>query len=199
LLVRAFGPDELRERLGPELALELLEGAGEETARIQARWDAERQRQESTTRQVTTTYNSLADDPRHDPRVTDAIMAGASDAELRRITQEVVAEYGARIELEAAVASRRRDLMWTDAATGRPVVAGEVPLPIGAAHDPYTGNPVQKTLTVNESVPELGSEVVPPPYMGDIREAAPVVQPCTSHLGQPGDRYCREGGPAHEH
>jgi hypothetical protein len=186
---RVVRRDGLRKRLGDELALELLASTGENTAQIKAKWQAERQRQESTTRQVTTHYGDLDDDPRHDPRVTDAIMRGASNDELRQIISQVTAEYAHRIKAEAAQAARRKDFMWVNQ-HGVPQYAGEVPLPLGAAHGP-DGSPVQKTLSVDKSVPPLGSESITAPYMGDVRVVATT---CTEHAGQAGDRYCSTCG-----
>ena len=188
-VVKTVGPDQVLRNAGSrEEALAVLEAAGLDTGPIVARWNAEQAAREAAVpKQVTTHFDSERNDPRHDPRVVDAIMRGASDAELRQITKQVVAEYRHRITREAAQASHRRNYMWTDARTGRPVYGDQVPVPLGASTDPHTGTPVQKTLSTNTAVPELGSEPVPAPDMSDVRVMATA---CTEHAGQPGDRYC---------
>jgi hypothetical protein len=193
-MVKALGgPDQVLRNVGNrEDALEVLRAAGIDTGPVVARWDAEqREREGKVPKQVTTHYDDLVNDLRHDPRVTSAIMAGAGNNELRQIISQVSAEYAARIKAEAAEADRRTNFMWTDAKTGRPVYGDAVAVPLGAPIDPFTGAPHQKTLAVNESVPPLGSEPISAPDMRDVRVVATT---CTEHAGAAGDRYCATCG-----
>jgi hypothetical protein len=185
-LAKAIGPDQLRDRLGAELALQVLEDAGADTTRISERWASERsEREGSAPKQVSTTRNDLDADPRHDERVTAAIMRGASGDELSRILKQVTAEYRERITREAAEGTNRVNFMWIDSRTGRPQYGNSTPVGLGVATD-HDGNPRQRSL-VNGSVPELGSEPVGEVSMADVR---PVDMTCSEHSGQPGDRYC---------
>lgn len=185
-VVRAFGADELRQRLGAEDALDLLAAAGEDTDRIRDRWDAERKAQEAAApRQVSVVLDEgYGGDPAHDLRVTDAIMRGASNAELRQITSQVQAEYAERARQAAQKDSL--NFMWTDSRGQRRY--GDRVAALGVSADPRTGAPLQRSA-VNQSVPELGSEPVGPVSMSDVRQVSGV-QPCIEHPGQPGERHC---------
>jgi hypothetical protein len=193
-MVKALGPDALLENLGREQALAVLELAGQDTARITARWDAERaEREGRAPKQVSVKHthpDEAGTDWRHDRRVLDATTL--PDAEYQRVRREVQAEYKQRARQQAEQAEASpvgSNFMWYDSRTGKPVYGDRVAVPLGAPTDPYTGAPAHKTLTVNESVPPLGSEPVPPVSMSDVR-AVPTVQPCIEHPGRPGERPC---------
>src|SRR5205823_7979520 len=69
VLAKALGPDLLRDRLGPELALEVLGDAGADTTKIAARWDAEAgDREDRAPKQASTRYTTPDEgDWRYDP------------------------------------------------------------------------------------------------------------------------------------
>ena len=195
LLVQAtcLGTDRLRDSLGREAALEYLAYAGvADTSRIAARWDEEQaEREGRAPKQVTTTRNDLDDDPRHDERVTAAIMRGAGTDELRRILGQVTAEYRERVTREAAEATDRTNFMWIDSRTGQPQYGNRVAVPLGVASD-HDGNPRQRSQ-VNGSVAPLGSEPVGEVSMSDVR---PVAMTCSEHDPREGQRYCPHCGKA---
>jgi hypothetical protein len=140
---------------------------------------------------VTTRLNDLDNDPRHDERVTDAIMRGASGDELSKILKQVTAEYAERIKRESAEATARGNFMWIDSRTGKPQYGNRVAVPLGVASD-HNGNPRQRSQ-VNGAVAPLGSEPVGPTPMSDVR---PVVMTCDGHDPSPGQRYCPSCGKA---
>ena len=186
-LAKAIGPDQLRDRLGAELALEVLEDAGADVTRISERWASERSEREGRApKQVTTTRNDLDDDPRHDERVTDAIMRGVSGDELSKIINKVTAEYRERITREHAEATNRVNFMWVDSRTGKPQYGNSTPVPIGVASD-HDGNPAPAERGEWLRAASWAASPLAPPSMADVR---PVDMTCTEHPGQPGDRYC---------
>jgi hypothetical protein len=194
VVAEALGPDALRVKLGPERALEFLRGAGWDAHRVEQirdKWEADRrERERSVSQQTVRRYgDGFEGDPAHDPRITDAIMAGVSGDQLRAVTREVGAEYREAARSREAAAARTRDVLWTDR-TGRPVVASSTAVPLGVPADPHGGGPRQRS-TVHRLVAELGSEVVGAPRMDDVR---PVPVLCTAHPARQGDKYCPQCG-----
>src|SRR6266480_742394 len=97
VVVKAFGPDALRGKLGDERALAVLEAVGYQGRdQIRVRWAGERQQRERAVAQQIVTRDGYHGDPRHDQRVVDAVMRGASNEELRQILATVRSEYAAR-------------------------------------------------------------------------------------------------------
>jgi hypothetical protein len=86
--------------------------------------------------------------------VVQAIVKGATDAELNTVRQQVAAEY--RAQAAERQARRQSAVMW-HTRDGIPVVDG-APAVLGASYGP-SGAPVQRSV-VNPDVPELGSERV---------------------------------------
>lgn len=189
MLVKSLGTDALRDRLGEEEALFVIEAAGMDPAPLRGKWDRDRRERERASGQVSTkTGEGYEGDPRHDPRVTAAIMAGASSEALGRITAQVTAEYQARAEREARSAVHK-DFMWIESRDGKPRYGGGTGQPLGVRQD-AAGNP-QQWSTTNTAVPALGSEEVGPPDMSDFRPRVPC-----SHSSRPDGKYCPDCGEA---
>ena len=146
------GPDavlSLARRHGdPGRAVRLLTAAGLDAAGI-----AERYREDSP-RQVSSSGGAgpWAGSPDHDPRITRALLRGASDSELSQLRAEVTAEY--RQDAAQRAARRQSSAMWAcrDGSVLRDGSGAPPGVSLGSA-----GQPVQ-TSRVNESVPPLGSD-----------------------------------------
>jgi hypothetical protein len=98
--------------------------------------------------------NLYAGDPSHDPRVTEALLAGASMAEVADLIGEVRAErQQVRQEARATAAAAGHDpsVLW--------VTREGAVLRDGGAVTPL----MPQRSAVRRDVPELGSEPVPPP------------------------------------
>jgi hypothetical protein len=190
VVAEALGPDALRVKLGQERALAFLVAAGWDAHKVDQtrdRWEVDRrERERSVSQQTMRSYsgNGFEGDPRHDERITEAVMRGASNEELRQIMRQVGAEYRQEATRKASEAQRSRDVLWTGR-DGRPVLAS-APAPLGVSSDPRTGNPRQRSV-VRRSVPEPGSEPVGETPMGDVR---PVATVCTAHVARAGDKFC---------
>jgi hypothetical protein len=93
------GPDELRNLIGRERTLRIAGYAGIDPAGMAAGWDDQ---ERAVMRQASTRMGEdYSQDPAHDPRVTDAIMAGMPMAEISRIRQQVTAKYRERARAAA--------------------------------------------------------------------------------------------------
>ena len=136
---------------GREDALRCLRAAGYPPEPQAQRWAKEAPlRQQSGT----VAGSLYAEDPSHDPRVTEALLAGASMAEVADLVAEVRAErQQAQQDARAAAAAAGHDpgVLWVTREGG--VVRD------GGAVTPL----VPQRSVVRKDVPELGSEPVPPP------------------------------------
>ena len=136
---------------GREDALRCLRAAGYPPEPQAQRWAEEAPlRQQSGT----VAGSLYAEDPSHDPRVTEALLAGASMAEVSDLIAEVRAErQQAEQEARAAAQAAGHDpgVLW--------VTREGAVLRDGGAVTPL----VRQRSVVRQSVEPLGSEPVPPP------------------------------------
>jgi hypothetical protein len=136
---------------GREDALRCLRAAGYPPEPVAQRWAEEAPlRQQSST----VAGDLYANDPAHDPRVTEALLAGASMAEVGDLIAEVRAERqqaGQEARAAAAAAGVDPGVLW--------VTREGAVLRDGGAVTPL----VPQRSVVRKDVPELGSEPVPPP------------------------------------
>jgi hypothetical protein len=135
-------PDLLRARLGADDADAILADAGVTAPPAVPRGPAQ------------VKSSPWAGSPDHDPRVVQALVHGASDAELAKIRAGVAAEYAGRaLERQA---QRQSAVMWRTR-DGTPVTDGG-PAVLGASYGP-SGAPVQRSA-VHGDVPGPGSEEI---------------------------------------
>jgi len=145
----AGGPDAVlalaRQHGDPGRAVRLLQEGGFDVAGITSRWRADGLRQASAGQSATA--GLWASSPDHDSRVVQALLRGASDAELSTIRQQVKAEYDGK----AFERQRRQDEYY--GRTGAQAVSrGPRPMPsmppMGFAAQDERGVPVQVSRTV---------------------------------------------------
>jgi hypothetical protein len=132
------GPDVARSITDTGTALQVMDSAGSGARQLAARWREDVPAAGPAQRRS----SSWAGSPDHDPRVTRALLTGASDADLARIRAEVQAEYAGLARQKAARA---------DAYYGR-----DNPAALGVSTGPG-GVPVQQSVT-HYDVQELGEQ-----------------------------------------
>jgi hypothetical protein len=129
---------------------EVLDAAGVHAAGPADSWGAEAGRQASSQSAVKAMF---AASPEHDPRVTQAILAGASDAEVSRLLAEVVQEYGER---QAERKARQVPGVLWNTRSGPLMESGWAPVGVSLGPD---GAPRQRSVTHADVAP-LGAEEV---------------------------------------
>jgi hypothetical protein len=130
----------------PGRAVRLLTAAGLDTAGITDRYREDAPQQSSSSGGA----GPWAGSPDHDPRVTRALLRGASDAELSKIREQVTAEYR---QTAAQRAARRQSAVMWRTPSGEAVRDGSG-APPGVSLSP-DGAPVQRSVTYAD---EAGSE-----------------------------------------
>jgi hypothetical protein len=208
-MVGVLGTDLIRAKLGRERALRVLRLAGRDADRIGGDWE----RSEPAMRQISVggPGGDYGGDPRHDPAVVKAILAGAPHAEVNKLIDEATARCEQRAKERHA---RNATGLAPGAAqgfpdTGLPAVPSETRL----VRDPQTGQLQARPAGTQRSVDyatweELQGRDGPPPdralTANRLSPAFPAGGPVNGHgatasvtecdhEGQPG-KFCARCG-----
>lgn len=125
------GPDVLRRITDPETALTVLDSVGSGARELAETWQADAPLNPGPAQR---TSSAWAGSPEHDPRVTELLLRGAPDAEVRAALRQVREEAAGKAIQKAA---RDREYYGRDmpAAVGVSTGPGGVPLQASTVHN----------------------------------------------------------------